>query len=91
MWLVMAMVVLVGIGMEVVDGMHVEQSLVGWLHVRKCRSIFRVQGDSLMRPDHTTVPGAVLGRFQSEFAGLPGKALTRDATRRLRFIVHTAG
>ena len=32
-----------------------------------------------------------MGRIESELVGLPGKALTQDATRRLRFIVHAAG
>ena len=34
---------------------------------------------------------ASLDRVGPELVGLPGKALTRDATRRLRFVVHAAG
>ena len=30
-------------------------------------------------------------RVEPELVGLPGKALTLDATRRLLFVVHTAG
>ena len=32
-----------------------------------------------------------LGRVELELAGLPGGALSRDATSRLRFVVHEAG
>ena len=31
--------------MEVVDGMHVEQSQGGWSHVGRCRSTSRVRGE----------------------------------------------
>ena len=34
---------------------------------------------------------AALGRIESELVGLPGMALTWEATRRLRFVVHVAG
>ena len=34
---------------------------------------------------------ATLGRVEPESIGLHGKALTRDATRRFRFVVHAAG
>ena len=32
----------------------------------------------------------LLGRVESGLVSLPGKALTRDAMRRLRFVVHAA-
>ena len=42
---------------------------------------------TLMTPDHTTFQ-----RYRSSgIDGVPGKALTRDATRKLRFDVHVAG
>ena len=41
--------------------------------------VLRVRGDTLMTPDHTTI--SALGRVEPELVGLPGKALTRDATR----------
>ena len=34
---------------------------------------------------------AILGRAEPELVGLLGKALTRDAMRKFRFIVHAAG
>ena len=41
--------------MEVVDGIHAEQSQWGWSHVKRCRNIFVVRGDTRMTPGHTTV------------------------------------
>ena len=77
----------VGAGMEVVDLIH-GQSQGGWSHDGRCRNISKVSGDTLM-----TLPSRceALGSVEPEFVGLPGKALTLDATRRLRFIVHAAG
>ena len=48
---VMAMVGWMGAGMELVLGKHEGQS-----HglVERCQSTFRVRGDKLMIPDHTT-------------------------------------
>ena len=72
-----------GTGME----LHAGQSRGGWSHVGRCRSTSQVRGDDT-RSHHR--PGA-LGRVEPELVGLPGKTLTRDATRRLQFIVHAAG
>ena len=44
---VMAMVGWMGAGMELVFGKHA--------HVERCQSTFRVRGDKLMIPDHTTI------------------------------------
>ena len=44
-----------------------------------------------MTPDHTASRCAALGIFVLELVGLNRKALSRDATRRLRFIVHAVG
>ena len=35
-----------GAGMEVLDGIHAGQSQGGLSHVERCRSTFRVQGDT---------------------------------------------
>ena len=45
---VMAMVDWMGAGMELVFGRHAG-------HVERCQSTFRVRGDRLMIPDHTTI------------------------------------
>ena len=82
----MAMTGWVGAGMEVVDGMHAGQSQGCWAFVWRGRSISRIRGDKLMTPDHTTSRCAALGG--QELVGLPGKASTRDARRRLRFVFH---
>ena len=49
---VMAMVGWMGAGMELVFGKHAGQSMS---HVERCQSTFRVRGDRLMIPDHTTI------------------------------------
>ena len=36
---------LVGAGMEVEDGKHARQSLMGWSHFKRCQSTSQVQGD----------------------------------------------
>ena len=87
----MAMVGWVGAGMEVVDSMHVGQSQGDWSYVGSCRSTFRIQGDTLMTPDHTAVQVCSSGYGRAKLVGLPGKALTRDVTRRLLFVIHGAG
>ena len=48
----------------------------------KCEVIHRF----LIIPPSRCAP---LCRVESELVGFPGKALTRDSTRRLRFDVHT--
>ena len=42
-----------GAWMELVFGMHAGQSMSK--HVKRCQSTFRVRGDNLMIPDHTTI------------------------------------
>ena len=51
-----------GAGMELVFGKHAGQSKVsmrdkarGLVACRKCQSTFRVRGDKLMIPNHTTI------------------------------------
>ena len=80
----MAMAGLVGAEMEVVDGMHAvqKQGVVG-----RCRSTSREQTDTLIAPPSRC---AALGRVEPDFFSLLGKALTRDTTRWLRFVVHAA-
>ena len=48
---VMAMVGWMGAGMELVFGKHAGCRK----HVERCQSTFRVRGDKLMIPDHTTI------------------------------------
>ena len=75
--------------MEVVDGVHAGQSQGGWTHAGRCRSTSRVRGDTLMM---ITPPSrcAAQGKVEPELVGLPENAITRDATRRLWFVVHAA-
>ena len=42
-------------GMELTFGKHAGQSQGGYSHVERCHSTFRVRGDKLMIPDHTTI------------------------------------
>ena len=74
-----------GAGMEVVDGMHAGK-IQGGSHVGRCRC-------TCHRWHPITPPSrcAALGRVEPELVGLPGMDLALDATRRLRFVVHTAG
>ena len=62
----------------------------GWSQVGICRSTSCVRGDTLMIPGHYPSRCAAPGRVESELVRLPGKALIRDTTRRLRFVVHAA-
>ena len=50
---VMAMVGWMGAGMELVFGRHAGQSMSK--HVKRCQTTFRVRGDKLVIPDHTTI------------------------------------
>ena len=78
--------VLDGAGMEVVNGMHAGLSQWCWSHVGRFRSTSRVRGDTLMKPGHTAVQVCCsLGRIEPELVGFPGKALSLDVTRMLRF------
>ena len=45
----------------------------------------------LMTSDHTAFSCASLGTVEPESNGLPGRALTQNAMRRLQFIVNAAG
>ena len=73
----MAMVGLVGAGMEVEDGTHMGQSHRwrwwmarirdkamdgGWSHVGSCRGIYRVRGNTLISLDHTAVQVRAYGK-----------------------------
>ena len=63
----------------------------GGSHVERCRNTSRVRGDILMTPDHTLSSCAALSSVEPKLVGLQGMALTWDATRSLRFVVHAAG
>ena len=75
----------------VVNGMHASLGQGGWSHVERCRSIYRVRGDTLVTPDHTLSRCVALRSGEPELVGLPRKALAQDATRRFRLVVHAAG
>ena len=87
----MAIVGLVGTGMEVVDGMYAGQSLWSWSHVDNCLSISRVRGDTLMTPDHTTVPVRNSVYYPAGIRRSSWKGLNADAARRLRLVVDVVG
>ena len=71
-----------GAGMELVFGKYAGQ---------RCQSTFRVRGDKLMIPDRTTIQVRSSGLGRAGIGRSSWKGLTRDATRRLRFVVHAAG
>ena len=87
----MTMVALVGAGIEVVDGMHAGQS--SWVSRMSADAGPLPEFDVIHRWLTITPPSrcAALGMVELELVGLLGKALTRDATRRLRFVVHAHG
>ena len=68
--------------MEVVDGRHVGQSQGGWSYVGTIPECEVIHRDPITPPSRCTA---------LDMVGLLGKALTRDTTRRLRFVVHAAG
>ena len=88
---VMAMVGWMGAGMELVLGRHAGQS----------QMVGRMSGDAgafpecvwntLITPDRTTVQVRYSGWGRAGIGRSSWKGLTRDATRRLRFVVHAAG
>ena len=49
-----------------------------------------MQNGSVMTPDTLLSRCAALGRVEPELVGLHGKALARDAMRRLQFTDHAA-
>ena len=59
----------------------------GWVACREMPKHFQRGSDTLITPPSRL---AALGRVELGLVGLPGKALTRDATKRLRVIVHAA-
>ena len=89
MSVIIAIVGLVGAGMEVL-AIWKRDKTRGWSHFRRWMSSSRVQCDTLMTPMTPPSKFAALSRVESELVGLPGKAFTRDATRRLWFAVHAA-
>ena len=68
-------------------GMQAGQSQ-GGSHVGRCMAHLECDVKTLITPPSTC---RALGRVESELVGLFVKALSQDATRRLLFIVHTAG
>ena len=88
---VMAMVGWIEAGMELVLGMHAGQSQV----------VGRMSGDAgafpecvvntLITPARTTIQVRCSGYGRAGIGRFFWKGLARDATRRLRFVVHAAG
>ena len=62
--------------MEAVDDMYAGQSLSGWSHVGRCRSISRVRGDTLMSPDHTDVLVRCSGEGRTGIGWSSGEGLS---------------
>ena len=50
-----------------------------------------MRDDTLLIPITPLTRCATLSRLQPKLVGHPGKALARDATRILRFVIHAAG
>ena len=76
-------------GMEVVM-VCMQDKARGWLHVRRCRSTSRVQGDTLMTPDHTAVQVRSSGKGHDGIGRSSWKGLNTGRRERLRFVVHAA-
>ena len=72
-------------------GWYACETKPGRLVVCQSTSLRKCEVKTLMTSDHTAFQAQSHGRVDSELAGLPRKALTQDATRRLRFVVHAAG
>ena len=83
----MAIVGCMGAGMEVLDGMHMGQNREG-LIVRDAAALPECKMKTLTTPPSRC---AAVCRVESELVSLLGKALARDATRRLWFVVQSAG
>ena len=62
-----------------------------WSHIGRCRSSSVCGVKTQMLPNYTTFQMRSSGRAELELVGLKGKALSRDATGRLRFDVNAAG
>ena len=84
---VMAMVGWMGAGMELVFGKHAGQSQV----VGRMSEHFQSVGNTLITPDRTTIQVRSSGYGRVGIGRSFWKGITRDATRRLRFVVHAAG
>ena len=78
-------------GIEVVVGMHTGQSQERLAACRKMPRTFRVRCEDMKHPITTPCWCAVLGTVELDLVGLPGKALTQDATRSLRCVLHADG
>ena len=88
---VMAMVGWMGAGMELVLGRHAGQSQVVARMSGDAGAFPECVGNTLITPDRTTIQVRSSGYGRAGIGRSSWKCLTRDATRRLRFVVHAAG
>ena len=88
----MCVVVMAMVGwMELVIGKHAGQSLVGGRMTGDAGEFPVCVGNTLITPDRTTIQVRSSGYGRAGIGRSSWKGLTRDATRRLRFVVHAAG
>ena len=88
---VMAMVGWMGAGMELVLGKHAGQSQVVGRMSGDAGAFPECVGNTLITPDRTTIQVRSSGHGRAGIGRSSWKGLTRDATRRLRFVVHATG
>ena len=87
---VMAMVGWMGAGRELVFGRHAGQSQVVGIMSGDARAFPECVGNTLITPDRTTIQVRSSGYCRAGIGRSSWKGLTRDATRRFRFVVHAA-
>ena len=88
---VMAMEGWMGAGMELVFGKHAGQSQVVGRMSGDAGAFQECVGNTLITPHRTTIQVRSSGYGRAGICRSTWKGLTRDATRRLRFVVHAAG
>ena len=88
---VMVMVGWMGAGMELVLGKHAGQSQVVGRMSGDAGAFPECVGNTLITPDSTIIQVRSSGYGRAGIGRSYWKGLTRDATRRLRFVVHAAG
>ena len=86
---VMAMVGWMGAEMELVLGKHAGQSQVVGRMSGDAGAFSECVGNTLITPDRNTIQVRSSGLGRAGIGRSSWKGLTRDATRRLRFVVHT--
>ena len=87
----MAMVGWMGAGMGLVLGTHAGQSQVVGRTSGDAGAFPECVGNTLITPDRTTIQVRSSGKGRAGIGRSSWKGLTRDSTRRPRFVVHAAG